>query len=125
MRVDGDTVRLGSLPGVRRGASIGRLASGLLFLLFIFRGSPRPRIWGTAVDSAAFQELIALARDTAAEVAATEKKVSAFKDELAHQDHRAQPNASPAIPRPITITPKTINSGWIPAGKPSTARRTS
>ena len=42
------------------------------------------------MDSAAFQQLIALARDTAAELAATEKKVSAFKDELAHQDHRAQ-----------------------------------
>ena len=77
------------------------------------------------MDSAAFQELIALARATAADLAATEKKVSAFKDELADQDHRAQSNASPAISRPITITPKSINSGWIPAGKPSTTRRTS
>ena len=47
------------------------------------------------MDSAAFQELIALARGTAAEVAATEKKVLAFKDELADQDHRAQLNAAP------------------------------
>ena len=47
------------------------------------------------MDSAAFQEIIALARGTAAELAATEKKVSAFKDELAHQDHQAQLNASP------------------------------
>ena len=42
------------------------------------------------MDSAAFQELIALARGTAADLTATEKKVSAFKDELAQQDHRAQ-----------------------------------
>jgi hypothetical protein len=60
------------------------------------RGSLRSDgVWGTAMDSAAFQQLIALARDTAAELAATEKKVSAFKDELAHQDHRAQLNAAP------------------------------
>jgi hypothetical protein len=77
------------------------------------------------MDSAAFQELIALARATAADLAATEKRVSAFKDELADQDHRAQPIVSPAISRPITITPKSINSGWIPVGKPSTTRRTS
>ena len=75
------------------------------------------------MDSTAFQELIALARNTAAELAATEKKVSAFKDELAHQDHRAQLNASAAMSRSITITPKPINSGWIPEGKPSTTRR--
>ena len=42
------------------------------------------------MDSAAFEELIVLARHTAAELAAAEKKVSAFKDELAHQDHQAQ-----------------------------------
>ena len=77
------------------------------------------------MDSTAFQELIALARGTAAELAAAEKKVSAFKDELAQQDHRAQPNASPTITHPITITPKSINSGWIPAGKPSTTRKAS
>jgi hypothetical protein len=92
-----------------------RLAAGLLFLLFIFRGSPRSgEVWGTAMDSTAFQELIALARDTAAELAATEKKVSAFKNELAHQDHRAKLNASPALSRSITIIPK--RSGWVPAG---------
>ena len=67
------------------------------------------------MDSAAFQELIALARATAADLAATEKKVSTFKDELAQQDHRAQLNASPAISRSITINPK--RSGWIPEGK--------
>ena len=77
------------------------------------------------MDSAAFQELIALARGTAAELTATEKKVSAFKDELAQQDHRAQLNASAAMSRSITITPKPINSGWIPEGKPSTTRRAS
>ena len=103
----------------------------LLRLWFTFsamhlRGSPRSDgVWGTAMDSAAFHELIALARDTAAELAATEKKVSAFKDELAHQDHRAQLNASAAMSRSITITPKPINSGWIPEGKPSTTRRAS
>jgi hypothetical protein len=77
------------------------------------------------MDSAAFQELIALARDTAAELAATEKKVSAFKDELAHQDHQAQLDARPANSHPITIAPKAINSGWIPADKPSTTRKAS
>ena len=84
----------------------------LLRLWFTFsamhlRGSPRSDgVWGTAMDSAAFHELIALARDTAAELAATENKVSAFKDELAHQDHQAQLNASSAVSRLITITPK-------------------
>ena len=75
------------------------------------------------MDSDAFQELIALARGSAAELAAAEKKVSAFKDELAHQDHQAQLNARPAMSRPITITPKP--SGWIPADKPSTTRKAS
>ena len=75
------------------------------------------------MDSTAFQELIALARDTAAELAATEKKVSAFKDELAHQDHQAQLYASSAVSRLITITPKP--SGWIPEAKPSKTRRAS
>ena len=73
------------------------------------------------MDSTAFHELIALARNTAAELAATEKKVSAFKDELAHQDHQAQLNASSAVSRSITITPKP--SGWIPEAKPRTTRR--
>ena len=70
------------------------------------------------MDSAAFEELIALARGTAAELAAAEKKVSAFKDELAHQDHQSQLNASADRSRSITINPK--RSGWIPEGKPST-----
>ena len=77
------------------------------------------------MDSAAFQQLIALARDTAAELAATEKKVSAFKDELAHQDHRAQLNASAAYVSFDNDYSKPINSGWIPEGKPSTTRRAS
>jgi len=70
------------------------------------------------MDSAAFHELIALARGTAAELGAAEKKVSAFKDELAHQDHQSQLNASADRSRSITINPK--RSGWIPEGKPST-----
>jgi hypothetical protein len=70
------------------------------------------------MDSAAFQEIIALARGTAAELAAAEKKVSAFKDELADQDHQAQLNAAPAMSRSITINPKL--SGWIPALKDKT-----
>jgi len=72
-----------------------------------------------AMDSAAFQELIALARGTA-ELAAAEKKVSAFKDELAHQDHQSQLSASADRSRSITINPK--RSGWIPEGKPGTTR---
>jgi hypothetical protein len=72
------------------------------------------------MDSAAFQQVIALARGTAAELAATEKKVSAFKDELADQDRQAQLNAAPAMSRSITINPN--SSGWIPADKPSTTR---
>ena len=67
------------------------------------------------MDAAAFQEIIA--RGTAAELSAAEKKVSAFKDELAQLDRQA---ASPAISRSITINPK--RSGWIPADKPSPAR---
>jgi hypothetical protein len=66
------------------------------------------------MDTAAFQEIIALARGTAAELSAAEKKVSAFKDELAQLDHQT---ASPAMSRSITINPK--RSGWIPADKPS------
>ena len=75
------------------------------------------------MDSTTFQELIALARNTAAELAATEKKVAAFKDELAQQDHPAQLNAGPAMSRSITIIPNP--SGWIPEDKPSTTRRAS
>jgi hypothetical protein len=73
------------------------------------------------MDSAAFQRLIALARDTVAELAATETTVSAFKDELAHQDHPAQLNASHAMSRSTTIAPKRF--GWIPQDKPSTTGR--
>jgi hypothetical protein len=69
------------------------------------------------MDSAAFQEIIALARGTAAELSAAEKKVSAFKDELAQLDH---PVPNPAMSRSIAINTKA--SGWIPEGKPSTAR---
>jgi hypothetical protein len=76
------------------------------------------------MDSASFQELIALARDTAADLAATEKKVSALKDEFDSQDNRAQLNASAAM-RQITIIPKPINSGWVPADKPTTTRKAS
>jgi hypothetical protein len=86
------------------------------FNCFIVRDSLRSdEIWGTGMDSAALQELIALARDTAAELAAAEKKVSAFKDELAHQD---QLNARPTMSHSITINPK--RSGWIPEDKLNT-----
>jgi hypothetical protein len=64
------------------------------------------------MDSAAFQEIIALARGIAAELSAAEKKVSAFKDELTQLDH---PAPTPAVSRPITINTKA--SGWIPEGK--------
>ncbi len=67
------------------------------------------------MDSTAFHELIAQVRDSAATLAEVEKKVAAFKDELARQDRGAQLEASTAQPirRPIA---KRGNSGWVPAG---------
>jgi hypothetical protein len=50
---------------------------------------------GTAMDSAAFDELIAQVRGTAAALAEAEQKVAAVKAELAQQQHGAQLDASP------------------------------
>jgi hypothetical protein len=94
-----------------------RVSLRFTFSASSFGGSSRTG--GTVMDSAAFQDIIALARGTAAELAATEKKVSAFKDELAqdHDSHQAQLNASLAMYRPMTINPR--RSGWIPVAKPN------
>ncbi len=67
------------------------------------------------MDSTAFHELIAQVRDSAATLAEVEKKVAAFKDELARQDRGAQLAASAPQPtcRPIA---KRGRSGWVAAG---------
>jgi hypothetical protein len=69
------------------------------------------------MDSAAFHELMAQIRGTAASLAEAEQKVAAFKVELAQQAH-IHDNA--ALRRAVMPIPKRINSGWQPAAvKPS------
>jgi hypothetical protein len=67
------------------------------------------------MDSTAFHELIAQVRGSAAALAEAEKKVAAFKAELAEQDHGAQLDASSAQPIRTPIA-KRGSSGWVPAG---------
>jgi hypothetical protein len=67
------------------------------------------------MDITAFNELIALARGTAASLAQAEQKVAAFKDELAEQAKDAQGNAAVAPVRAIKSIPKRTNSGWVAA----------
>jgi hypothetical protein len=67
------------------------------------------------MDITAFNELIALARQTAASLAQAEQKVAAFKAELAEQAKDAQCNATAAPARSIRSIPKRANSGWVPA----------
>jgi hypothetical protein len=67
------------------------------------------------MDITAFNELIALARQTAASLAQAEQKVAAFKTELAEQAQDAQCNATAAPVRPIRSIPKRASSGWVPA----------
>ena len=58
------------------------------------------------MDITAFNELIALARETAASLAQAEQKVAAFKEELAEQAKDAQCNAAAAPVRSIKSIPK-------------------
>jgi hypothetical protein len=76
---------------------------------------------GTAMDSAAYHELIAQVRGTAAALAEAEQKVAAFKAELAQQEHGAQLDS--ALQRAIRAIPKRVNSGWLPATDPHAQRR--
>lgn len=73
------------------------------------------------MDSTAFHELIAHVRGTAAELAAAEQKVAAFKAELAQQEQGDQLDA--ALQRAIGPIPNR-SSGWLPAAdtpsRPST-----
>jgi hypothetical protein len=71
------------------------------------------------MDIAAFQELIAQARDSAAALAEAERKVAAFKAELAQQNQEVRLAAGAAPPQPIKLAPKRLNSGWVPADKPN------
>jgi hypothetical protein len=64
------------------------------------------------MDSAAFHELIAHVRGTAAELAVAEQKVAAFKAELAQHAHGAQLDS--ARQRAIQPIPRR-QSGWLPA----------
>jgi hypothetical protein len=78
---------------------------------------------GNAMDSAAFNELIAQVRGTAAALAEAEQKVAAFKAELAQHERGAQLEASFALLRTIKPIPKRVSSGWLPAmGKASPTR---
>jgi hypothetical protein len=74
------------------------------------------------MDSTSLQELITLARGAVAELAETEKKVTALKDELAQQNQEAQLNARSALLKSIKLLPKRVTSGWMPADKPSSTR---
>jgi hypothetical protein len=64
------------------------------------------------MDSAAFHELIAQIRGTAASLAEAEQKVAAFKAELARQ---ANIHDNSALRRAVMPIPKRVNSGWQPA----------
>jgi hypothetical protein len=64
------------------------------------------------MDSTAFHELIAHVRGTAAELAAAEQKVAAFKAELAQQAHGEQLDS--ARQRAVRPIPRR-QSGWLPA----------
>ncbi len=66
------------------------------------------------MDITAFNDLIALARETAASLAQAEQKVAAFKEELAEQAKDAQCNATAAPVRSIKSIPKR-HSGWVAA----------
>ena len=55
------------------------------------------------MDITAFNELIALARETAASLAQAEQKVAAFKEELAEQTKDAQANAAVAPVRSASM----------------------
>jgi hypothetical protein len=70
---------------------------------------------GTTLDSTAFHELIAQVRGTAAALAEAERRVAAFKVELAQQDGGAQLDAGAAQPIRPPIA-KRGSSGWVPAG---------
>ena len=67
------------------------------------------------MDSTALQELIAQVRSTAAELAATEQRVSSFTAELAQMDRVAQQDVKPAQQNRTPIA-KRGTSGWVPAG---------
>jgi hypothetical protein len=67
------------------------------------------------MDITAFNDLIALARQTAASLAQAEQKVAAFKAELAEQAKVAQCDVAAAPSRSIGSIPKRANSGWVPA----------
>jgi hypothetical protein len=67
------------------------------------------------MDITTFNELIALARETAASLAQAEQKVAAFKEELAEQAKDAQCNAAAGPVRSIKSIPKRTNSGWVPS----------
>jgi hypothetical protein len=75
------------------------------------RAGPRDTPWhkmrpgiGIEMDSTALHELIAQVRGTAAGLAEAERKVAAFKAELAEQEHRAQLGS--AVQRAIRPIPK-------------------
>ena len=71
---------------------------------------------GTAMDSTAFDELIAQIRGTATALAEAEQKVAAVKTELSQQKHAAQFDASSALLKAAKPSPKRGPCGWLPAG---------
>ena len=76
------------------------------FFCYAFQGSPLWRLgMGTTMDSAAFHELVAQIRGTAASLAEAQQKVAAFKGELAQQ---AQVNHNFAQRRAIMLIPKRV-----------------
>ena len=70
---------------------------------------------GIAMDSTAFDELIAQVRGTAAALAEAEQKVAAFKAELAQQEHGAQLDARSVLLSAVKPIPKRVSSGWMPS----------
>jgi hypothetical protein len=95
-----------------RGRRSTALASGTLFSCYVIWGSPPLATgWGTAMDSAALQALIAEVRGTAAALAEAEQRVASCTAELAQRDHGAQPAQQTRTP-----IAKRGSSGWVAAG---------
>jgi len=70
------------------------------------------------MDSTAFHELIARVRGASATLVEAERKVAAFKAELAQQENGTRLDTSPAPQKAIRapIVRRSGSSGWVPEG---------
>ena len=66
------------------------------------------------MDTTALDELIAQVRGTVTALVEAEGKVAAVKAELSDQAYKARLDASSALVKAVTPTPKAAGSGWLP-----------